>query len=40
MSKNNYIFGREFKYDELRTDVNLTNILKGKYKRKEKRRRK
>jgi hypothetical protein len=38
--KNGYEFGREFEYDELRANVNLSNILAGKYKRKGKRRKK
>jgi hypothetical protein len=39
MSKNNYQFGREFKYDELRTSHNLSEVLAGKKGRKEKRKR-
>lgn len=34
---NNYNFGEEFEMDELRANVNLSKVMKGKVKRKGKR---
>ena len=36
MKTNNYEYGEDFKLDEIRADVNLSKILKGKVKRKKK----
>jgi len=32
--KNNYEYGEDFEMDELRTNVNISKIIKGKVKRK------
>jgi len=39
MTKNRYEFGKEFEYDELRANHNLSEILAGKKGRKEKKKR-
>jgi len=33
---NDYIFGKENKYDKIRTDINISKILQGKVGRKKK----
>lgn len=33
---NDYVFGRKFEYDQLRTNVNISKVLSGRVRRKAK----